>query len=171
MAARADQQTTSRILAFVDTLHKAEAEWAISHMLLAQAVLRRPILLAQPIESAPYWHMEPITDIVGRYVFEADIALPTRILQTPSGEPLRLLPTRMDEVRVPLASISHWDPLLPVSDEQMREDVHEYARLQTELALDMERSRADWHQCYKVMRAYMAAKARKRCFGMRSLTQ
>ena len=144
MAAQADRQTTPRILAFLDTLSTAKAEWGISHMLLAQAVLRRPILLAQPIKSHPYWHMEPITDIVGQYVSEAGIALSTKMLQTPSGKPLRLLPTRMNEVRVPLASISHWDPLLPVSDEQMHEDVHEYARLQSEVALVWEKSRADW---------------------------
>ena len=144
MAAQADRQTTSRILAFLDTLSTAKAEWGISHMLLAQAVLRRPILLAQPIKSRPYWRMEPISDIVGRCVSAAGFALSARMLQTPSGEPLRLLLTRMNEVRVPLASISHWDPLLPVSDEQMLEDVHEYARLQSEEALDREKSRADW---------------------------
>ena len=150
IAPQADQQTTSRILAFMATLNKAKAEWGISHMFLAQAALRRPILLAQPMASRPYWHMEPITHIVARCVSAAGVKLSMRMLQTPSGEPLRLLPTRMNEVRMPLASISHSDPLLPVSDEQMREDVHDYSALQRDVALGWEKSRAEWQAMLQV---------------------
>ena len=78
------------------TLHEAKAEWGIFHMLIAQTVLRRPIHLAQPVEDAPYWHVEPINDIIGRYVFEEGIDMP----EAPRGEPLILLPTRMNRVHV-----------------------------------------------------------------------
>ena len=47
----ADQRTESRIQDFMSTLHKAKAEWGIFHMLIAQTGLRRPILLAQPVEG------------------------------------------------------------------------------------------------------------------------
>ena len=70
MVAQEDQQIASRIKDFMSSLHEAKAEWGMFHMLIAQAVLRRPIHLAQPVESAPYWHVEPINDIVGRYVWE-----------------------------------------------------------------------------------------------------
>ena len=110
MAAQADQQTTSRIQDFMRTLHEAKAEWSIVRMLIEQAVLSRPINLAQPIKSAPYWHMQPITEIVTQYVLDQDIEVP----EAPCGDPLMLLPTKMTEVNVPLEAITHWDPLLPV---------------------------------------------------------
>jgi len=47
----ADQRTESRIQDFMSTLHKAKAEWGFFHMLIAQTVLRRPILLAQPVQG------------------------------------------------------------------------------------------------------------------------
>ena len=47
----ADQRTESRIQDFMSSLHKAKAEWGIFHMLIAQTALRRPILLAQPVEG------------------------------------------------------------------------------------------------------------------------
>jgi hypothetical protein len=84
--------------------------------------------------------MEPITEIVNRFVFEEGIEMP----EAPHGEPLKLLPTRMNEVRVSLASISHWDPLLPVPFDQMNEDVSEYALRQYKVALDKERSKDYW---------------------------
>ena len=51
MDAQADQKTESRIQDFMSSLHKAKAEWGVFHMLIAQTVLRRPILLAQPVEG------------------------------------------------------------------------------------------------------------------------
>ena len=51
MAAQADHQTTARIQDFMSALHEAKAEWGFAHMLIAQAVLRRPIHLAQPVEG------------------------------------------------------------------------------------------------------------------------
>ena len=140
MAAQADQQTALRIKDFMKTLHEAKAEWGIFHMLIAQTVLRRPIHLAQPVEDAPYWHVEPINDIIAGFVFEEDIDMP----EAPPGKPLILLPTRMSRVHVPLASISHWDPLLPAPIDQMSEDDHEYAQRQSAVALDKEKSRAYW---------------------------
>ena len=140
MAAQADHQTTARIQDFMSALHEAKAEWGFAHMLIAQAALGRPIHLAQPLDDAPYWHVEPITEIVRQYVFEEDIEMP----EAPRGEPLKLLPTRMTKVNVPLASISHWDPLLPVPDDQMKEDDHDYAVRQSAVALDKERSIAFW---------------------------
>ena len=141
MAAQADQQTALRIKDFMKTLHEAKAEWGIFHMLIAQTVLCRPIHLAQPVEDAPYWHVEPINDIIADFVFEDDIDMP----EAPPGKPLILLPTRMSRVRVPLTSNSHWDPLLPVPIEQKSEDGHKYAQRQSAVALDKEKSKAEWH--------------------------
>ena len=124
----------------MNTLDDAKAEWNIFHMLIAQAVLHRPIHLAQPVEGAPCWNVEPITDIIGRYAFEHGIEMP----EGPRGEPLLLLPTRMTEVHVPLASISHWDPLLPVPEDQMREDDRKYALRQSAVALEKEKPIACW---------------------------
>ena len=78
----------------MSTLHEAKAEWGIFHMLIAQAVLRRPIHVAQPVEGNPCWHMEPITEIVRRFVCDDDIDVP----EAPRGEPLQLLPTKVTEV-------------------------------------------------------------------------
>ena len=140
MAAQECRQNASGIAEFVSTLLEAKAEWGIFHMLVAQAALRRPIHVAQPVEGEPYWHLEPINDIVGRYVFGAGVEVP----EAPSGEPLRLLPTRLNEAHVPLASISHWDPLLPVSSDQMNLDVREYALRQCAVALEREKSAPCW---------------------------
>ena len=67
MGAQADQQSASRIQEFMSTLHEAKAEWGIFHMLIAQTVLRRPILLAQPVEGrntkTRYGHGNTITKI------------------------------------------------------------------------------------------------------------
>ena len=51
MDAQADQKTEAGIQEFMGTLHKAKAEWGFFHMLIAQTVLRRPILLAQPVQG------------------------------------------------------------------------------------------------------------------------
>ena len=47
----ADQRTKSRIQDFMSTLHKPKAEWGFFHMFMAQAVLRRPINLALPVDG------------------------------------------------------------------------------------------------------------------------
>lgn len=51
MVAREDQQIASRIKDFMSSLHKAKAEWGFFHMFMAQAVLRRPIHLALPVDG------------------------------------------------------------------------------------------------------------------------
>ena len=141
LVAQEDQQTASRIQEFMKTLHEAKAEWGMFHMLIAQEVLHRPIHVAQPVEGKRCWLMEPINDIISQYVWE-NIDMP----EAPRGEPLRLLPTKMNNVHVPLASISHWDPLLPVPENQKNEDAHEYAQRQSAMALEKEKSAAYWHK-------------------------
>ena len=51
MDAQADPQIASRIQDFMSTLHEAKAEWGFFHMFMAQAVLRRPIHLALPVDG------------------------------------------------------------------------------------------------------------------------
>ena len=51
MVAQEDQQIASRIKDFMSSLHKAKAEWGLFHMFMAQAVLRRPIHLALPVDG------------------------------------------------------------------------------------------------------------------------
>ena len=51
MVAQEDQQIASRIKDFMSSLHEAKAEWGFFHMFMAQAVLRRPIQLALPVDG------------------------------------------------------------------------------------------------------------------------
>ena len=51
MVAQEDQQMASRITDFMSSLHDAKAEWGFFHMFMAQAVLRRPIHLALPVDG------------------------------------------------------------------------------------------------------------------------
>ena len=51
MVAQEDQQIASRIKDFMSSLHEAKAEWGFFHMFMAQAVLRRPIHLALPVDG------------------------------------------------------------------------------------------------------------------------
>ena len=52
------------------TLDQPKAQWGMFHMVVAQAALQRPIHLAQPVDGDPDWHLEPINDIIGKYVFD-----------------------------------------------------------------------------------------------------
>ena len=51
MVAQEDQQIASRTKDFMSSLHEAKAEWGFFHMFMAQAVLRRPIHLALPVDG------------------------------------------------------------------------------------------------------------------------
>ena len=115
------------------TLHESKAEWGIFHMLVAQTVLKRPIHLALPLESAPYWHIEPITEIVRRYVFEAKIDIP----EAPNGEPLRLLPTRMNQV-----DVANWSSAVKTAPSMYGSSEEKDAFLDRELKEMEQRSRA-----------------------------
>ena len=45
-----------------------ESEWGAPHLLVAQAVLSRPIVFAQPLSDEPRWHKHALNDIVTQYV-------------------------------------------------------------------------------------------------------
>ena len=51
MVAQEDPKIASRIKDFMSSLHEAKAEWGFFHMFMAQAVLRRPIQLALPVDG------------------------------------------------------------------------------------------------------------------------
>ena len=125
---------------FVRTFENPSAEWGIPHMVFAEAVLGRPIVVAQPVSERPHWHLVSLHEIVTQYACDAGVVVP----EAPGGEPLYLLPTRMKEVHVSLDSMSHWDPLVQVTpDEEVMHSL-EYTRLRAKEELDRETASSEW---------------------------
>ena len=94
---------------FLRSLENPNARWGFFHMIVAQKALERPIHVARPVEGGS-WLMQPINDFVGGFVHNPNLEVP----EATEEEPLRLLPTGLNEVCAHLSSLSHWDPLLPL---------------------------------------------------------
>ena len=126
--------------AFLATLVDSEQEWGMFHMLVAQAVLQRPVQLAEPVEGERRWHLQSINEIVLNYVREAG----AEVRPAPDGPPLRLLPTRMLKISVGLEAMTHWDPLLEVPLEHASMSVEEYRAFVYQASLQQEERAPQW---------------------------
>ena len=140
--ARSGPKARSAVEDFMATLDEPKAQWGLFHMIVAQTALQRPIYLAQPVDGVPGWHIEPVCDMVAAWLCDMDVEVPA----TPHGEPLRLLPTRLHQVRVSLESLSHWDPLVPVPIDQMKMAVEAYAEHHYRMALARAQSAPSWQR-------------------------
>ena len=125
---------------FVRTFENPNAEWGIPHMLAAETILERPIVLAQPVAEHPHWHLLSLHDLVVQFVCDAGVVVP----EAPSGEPLHLLPTRMKGAHVSLSSLSHWDPLVRATLDEMAMHSQEYAQLRAKEELERETESPEW---------------------------
>ena len=142
------------------TLDEPNAQWGLFHMIVAQTALQRPIHLAQPVDEYPGWRMEPVRDIVAAALIDAGVDVPA----TPQSDPLRLLPTRLNEVRVPLQSLSHWDPFLPVPQDQMELDIATHAHHHHREALAMAQSAHSWQRMLTAGTSTYGGGAQKNAF-------
>ena len=113
----------------------------MTHLLVAQSVLQRPIEFAQPVDGGDrHWHLQTLNDIIGHYVLAAGFEFPS----APEGAPLRLLPTQMHETSVPLGNLTHWDPVLPVPHEQASMTADEYESFFYQSRFANEQDNAFW---------------------------
>ena len=124
------------------TLDQPKAQWGIFHMVVAQAALKRPIHVAQPVDGNPQWRLEPINEIVERYLFTFDERVD--VPKAAQAEPLRLLLARLNEVRVTLDRLTHWDPLVSVRHDHTKFADHEYAGYRRRGALARAHSAPAW---------------------------